>query len=123
MFSSFRTSSLIRSICSAHENLGRSGGGHQALKAALILARVDVSVGVRVSNQSDASLLEMMWLAKWDVFSASVQESGSICWNSVNHIVGFSSSPKNISVVGGFSDMVRLEEGAARGGGAGGWRL
>ena len=33
-------------------------------------------VTVRVSNQSDVSLLGTMWLAKWDVFSVSVQESG-----------------------------------------------
>ena len=65
-----------------------------------------------------------MWLAKWEVFSASVQVSGSIRWNSVNHSVGFSSSLKNMSVVGGFFDMVCLGGGAACGGGMGGfWEM
>lgn len=54
-----------------------------------------------------------MWLAKCETFSLSVQARGSILWNLANHIVGLSSSPKNIFVVDGFSVMAGpLEERA-----------
>ena len=53
---------------------------------------------------------------KCETFLLSVQERGSIHWNCVNHIVGFSLLLKNMLVVEGFFTMVVLFKEAAQGG-------